>query len=150
MHVLEIQAARTLSDPAWSEPCSGAVGGARVKGSAWSSCQYLGIVVGFTASANPRMQCHISPCRWLGMGSRGDGRTSRCQRRLSRPVNCSVGALRSSLHSYLCATVSWEGVVPKTLVWSLNWCLVVLSVSESAAGTCQCCQSAENHACDSS
>lgn len=41
-NILEIKATRTLSDTAWSEPCTGSVGSTSIE---WSTCRYISFML---------------------------------------------------------------------------------------------------------
>ena len=59
-----------------------------------------------------------------------DDRTSRYQRKPNRPFDSQ---LKSPMAVHLCAqlaylgpTITWKGVIPKGLVWPLDWNLVLM------------------------
>lgn len=90
-NVLEIEASRTLSDPAGSKSSARSVRSASVE---WCTCaiplvSFLSSVWNAVHALFPThlgKQCRISPRRWQGKGSMADDRKLRSRRRLNQPV----------------------------------------------------------------
>jgi hypothetical protein len=71
------------------------------------------------------------------MGGMAIDQTLICRRIPSRPFpTCQFGFNGMGFPTNLCPSISWESVIPQTLVWAFHWLLIMVAVC--LGSSCQC------------